>query len=114
MGINGTENRVKVTRALQIQDPASVRRHHPRRQPDCEGAEAGPARVGTGPARVQNRMPRLLTRLFWFRLIGPDPIGSIETIGVTPTDDHPSRSGMDFYARAMLSGMERVGIVDHL
>jgi len=42
------------------------------------------------------------------------PIGSIETIGVTPTDDHPSRSGMDFYARAMLSGMERVGIVDHL
>jgi hypothetical protein len=32
------------------------------------------------------------------------PIGSIETIGVTPTDDHPSRSGMDFYARAMLSG----------
>jgi hypothetical protein len=42
------------------------------------------------------------------------PIGSIETIGVTPTDDHPSRSGMDFYARAMLSGMKRVGIVDHL
>jgi hypothetical protein len=42
------------------------------------------------------------------------PIDSIETIGVTPTDDHPSRSGMDFYARAMLSGMERVGIVDNL
>jgi hypothetical protein len=42
LGINGTENRVKVTRVLQI-PRAGIRPHPPRRWSGCEGVEADPS-----------------------------------------------------------------------
>ena len=45
LGINGTENRVKVTRVSQIWWPTRLRRHPPRRLSDCEGVEADAAGI---------------------------------------------------------------------
>ena len=38
----------------------------------------------------------------------------IETLGIKPKDDHPSRAGMDFYAQTLRNGLLRTGIIDRL
>jgi hypothetical protein len=36
----------------------------------------------------------------------------IETLGITPKDDHPSRAGMDFYGQALMNGLVRSEIIN--